>query len=276
MALASNMLTVYGTGRQSTDNIMRNIARMMRAKFVPINRVWEGPIVPKGATEVMLIGVLRGTSLVYKLCEKFHFPFYYMDNPYFIQGSTKDYLRMSKNKFCCNALGDYPDDRLKSFDVTIEDWNTKRGDSILVLPPTHAMCWFFDQHDWLENTISEIKKHTDRPIIIRHKPFNPKIDFKTHQPIDDSSDSNTTVPLSEDLMKAYCVVTFNSNSAIQALQTGIPVICNDNCPAYPLTNRFQDIENLTLHDNRQQLFNTLAYSQFSQSEIASGFAFQYV
>jgi hypothetical protein len=270
------MLTVYGTGRPSTDRIMKKFARLLKTRFEPIETFCKTSTLRGVTKEVMLMGVLRGTARVYKLCQITGVPLYYLDNPYFIQGSTKDYLRMSKNKFCCNTLEDYPDDRLKNFNVTIEDWSSNRGNSILVIPPTHAMCWFFDQYTWLDNTINEIKKYTDRPIIIRHKPFNPKIDFKTHQPIDESSDSNTTVPLSEDLKKAHCVVTFNSNSAIQALQTGIPVICNDNCPAYPLTNRFQDIENLTLHDNRQQLFNTLAYSQFSQSEIASGFAFQYV
>jgi len=271
------MLTVYGTGRPTTNNMMRNIARMMSARFVPINKVWEGTLVPKGTTEVMLSGILRGTALVYKRCEKYNFPFYYLDNPYFIKGKRTEYRRLSRNKFCCNTLGDYPDDRLKSFDVTIQDWNTNRGDSILVLPPTHAISWFFNQETWLENTIAEIKNHTDRPIIIRHKPYNPIIDTKTHQPLAVSSTTDKpTPPLSEDLLKAHCLITYNSNSAIEALQNGIPVICNENCSAYPLTNKIGDIENLKLHDNRQQLFNTLAYSQFSQSEIVSGFASGFV
>lgn len=249
----------------------------MRAYFEPISSFWLTNTIPKRTTEVMIMGVLRGTALVYKHCAHRHFPFYYLDNPYFIKGKQKDYLRMSRNIFCRNSLGDYPDDRLKSFGVTIQDWNTKRGDSILVLPPTHAMCWFFEQNAWLANTIAEIKKYTDRPIIVRQKPHNPIIDLKTHQPLNNLSTVNVPAPpLSEDLLKAHCVVTYNSNSAIQALQTGVPVICSENCSAYPLTNKFEDIENLTLHDNRQQLFNTLAYSQFSHSEIASKFAFRYV
>lgn len=272
------MLTVYGTGRIKTDRIMRRLSRSaLVARYEPIEAFWRIPKLPRGTTEVMLLGILRGTALVYKHCVENNIPFYYLDNPYFVIGKTKDYLRVTKNNFCRNSLGDYPDDRLKNFNVNIEDWKTKRGDSILVLPPTYAMSWFFNQYTWLTDTVNEIKKHTDRPIIIRQKPFNPAINHRTHQPVKALPIIDENAPsLEEDLLKAHCLVTFNSNSAIQALQKGIPVICNEQCSAYPLTNSLQDIENLTLHNNRQQLFNTLSYSQFSEEEIKTKFAFNYV
>ena len=265
-------LTIYGTGKVSTEKIMKGFSRALKSRFETIDSFRNRPgRLPHGTKEVMILGVLRGTAHVYKYCQNARVPFYYLDNPYFVIGNIKDYLRVSKEKFCRNTLGDFPDDRLKDFNINIEDWNTNRGDSILVIPPTHAMCWFFDQKNWLADTISEIRKYTDRSIIIRHKPHNPLINHRTHYPIAEISPKNDYItPLSEDLMKAHCVVTFNSNSAIQALQAGIPIICNEQCSAYPLTNKFEDIENLTLHDNRQQLFNTLSYSQFSQNEIKAG------
>lgn len=51
-----------------------------------------------------------------------------------------------------------------------------RGDSILVVPPTHAAARMFDAQHWLEQTLSEIKRHTARSITVRMKPTEPHVD----------------------------------------------------------------------------------------------------
>jgi len=77
--------------------------------------------------------------------------------------------------------------------------------------------------------------------------------------------------LAEDLADAHCVVTFNSGVGVTAIMEGIPVVCGPECAAFPVSNTLDAIEDLQTFD-RQPWLNSLAYSQFTLEEMASGYA----
>ena len=50
-----------------------------------------------------------------------------------------------------------------------------QGGPILLVTPSEKPCQFYniDKNTWLEETKTELRKHTDRPIIVREKGLRP-------------------------------------------------------------------------------------------------------
>jgi hypothetical protein len=119
---------------------------------------------------------------------------------------------------------------------------------------------FYDQNNWLNNTINEIKKYTDRPIKIRQKPRNAKT----------SGPMAATIPFEEDVKNAWAVVTLCSIAGVEAACLGVPVFCHTSSPCASLGNI--DLSNIEfpILSNREMWLNTLAYYQYTENELISG------
>ena len=55
---------------------------------------------------------------------------------------------------------------LTCFDIDCQPWN-KSGEKIIVCPPTEYFVEAHKAYGWLEKTLSELKKYTNRTIIVR-------------------------------------------------------------------------------------------------------------
>ena len=107
---------------------------------------------------------------------------------------------------------------------------------------------------WLENTVTTLKKHTDRPIEIRYKP----------RANGTSGPSVAKIPFEEQAKDTYCVVTSISLCAVEAQLLGIPTICHTDSFAKDISSiNIEEIENPKRVDTMQWFYN-LAYSQFTQ------------
>ena len=68
-----------------------------------------------------------------------------------------------------------------------------------------------DLQTWIDSTVAEIKKRSDRPIIVRQKPSR--------------SDRISTDTIQQALSQnIHCLVTYNSIAAIEAMMEGKPAI----------------------------------------------------
>ena len=106
----------------------------------------------------------------------------------------------------------------------------------------------------------QIKRYTDRPIKIRQKPRGRGT----------SGPSEATVPLSEDLKDAWCLVTSCSIAAVEAQCMGIPVICDEKSFAKEIgAQQLADIEDPYFVGCEDWLYS-LAYQQFTPEEIENG------
>jgi hypothetical protein len=145
----------------------------------------------------------------------------------------------------------------------------KKKKPILILPPSDAVTRTFNEHYWLKQTIIELRKYTDRPIMIRQK-NGPVMNAEMTKTVRRKSFHYAETAI-EQIENSYCVVAYNSNLAIDALIKGIPVICTKNCAAWPVSNRFENIENL-IEYKRLPLFVSLSWGQYNLSEIENGIA----
>jgi hypothetical protein len=122
---------------------------------------------------------------------------------------------------------------------------------------------------WLKKTASFIKKITNRDIVFRPHPLAdlPSIPGCEH----------SRRPFLEDLKDAHCVVTFNSNSGVEALIEGKPVFAFDEgSMVWNICNKsLLNIEE-PVYPDRKQWANDLAYSQWTPQEMKEGLAWRHL
>jgi hypothetical protein len=157
-----------------------------------------------------------------------------------------------------------PKDRWEKLDIHFAPWRD-RGDHILLCGqvPWDASVDSSNHYDWIEQAVSRIRKFSDRKIVFRPHPKAP--DYFIH------GVEYSRKPIQEDFKNCWAVVTFNSNSAVEAVIAGVPAFVEDmGSMAYPVANR-----NLIYLDDpktpkRDQWAYNLAYCQWTPEEMRSG------
>jgi hypothetical protein len=193
---------------------------------------------------------------------------YFTDMPYWgrwnglkeaVNPNMDFYWRIVPNATHVTWVNDYPDDRFKQLGVEVHDWKT-RGDHILVCPSSPTMERFIGRPGWTEQTVATLKRYTDRPIKIRHKP----------RARGTSGPAAARVPFAEDARNAHAVVTSVSMSAVEAACLGIPVFTHEQGPASPIA--LWDLSKIEtpIRPDRTKWLNTLSYYQFTEKEIRQG------
>jgi hypothetical protein len=217
---------------------------------------------------IVLRGILK-KKFIHK-CWEDNRDFYYMDTGYFGNERTqsnpngwKYWHRIVKNNLQHDEIITRPGDRFKNFKKKFQPWK-KEGRKILIAAPDEKPMKFYglNLEEWLESTINEIKKHTDRPIEVRRR-NKLRLDRMTVDTLEQALNNDV-----------FALVTYNSNAAVESIFHGIPVfVLAPACAAGPMGKRtLSEIEN-PFYPEREQLqhwANHLAYGQFHISEIKSG------
>jgi hypothetical protein len=193
--------------------------------------------------------------------------------------------------------GDYnnvncPDDRWKQIQqdqsIEIKDWRLNGEYILLVLqrPGDTSLRKLLERFGtyeaFLSYTITEIRKNTNRKIVVRPHPSRKleqleiieKLNLKG---VEISQTPSTSGSLSggeglyKDFANAWAVVGFNSNALTESVCEGIPTF--SMCPssmAWECSNiDLKNLESPTLFE-RQQWLNNLAYCQWNEDECFKG------
>lgn len=268
------MLFAYLTAKSPQNQVVEAFAKSVNAKILPVDDFLNNGL-PANATEVIFAGLLYGTARILRECESKNISYYYIDHAYFQSGySSPTWMRITRNGFVQNNI--VSTDSLRwdtNFNVTLRNYSYQCKERILILPPSDAVARTFGVQNWLKTTIRSLRQYTDRPIVVRQK-AGPVM----------STDMTSVVKrktykyaetLDEQLGKTYCVVAYNSNVAVDALIQGIPVICTEKCAAWPLSNRFENIENL-IEYKRLPLLHSLSWGQYNLNELENGTAQKHI
>jgi len=156
--------------------------------------------------------------------------------------------------------------------VNLKPLQQKRNDKILIAcQHDRSLQWEGQPHmtEWVRQKISEIRKFTNKSIVVRPHPRSPFIlnvpgvVFETPKKLIGSYDSF-------DIDYNYhCVVNHNSGPAVQAAINGIPVICHQSSLAFPVSGSVETIDSIGLPD-RQDWFLKLCHTEWTVDEIAKG------
>lgn len=201
-------------------------------------------------------GVSKFTLPIWRACQEQEREFYYLDNGYFRPGHFEGFYRVTRNAAQIAGEGRGDPARWRALGLDFAPWR-QGGRHVLVIGQSRTYFEMRGQRpgDWLWETLAQISRATDRPIIVRPKPraTSPKR------------------PLADDLRDAWCVVCHTSNVAVEAVLAGIPAFVTGACAARPMAETdLSKIETPRRPDGREQWAGVLAANQWTLDEIRSG------
>ena len=168
----------------------------------------------------------------------------------------------------------------KNLNLTLKDYRTN-GNHILICAQRNKG-WSMgrsDVQDWIIQTIAEIKKHTNRPIVIRLHPGDKETKriFKAGLPLcrvkfDYGVTLSHNENLLDDLKNCWAAVNYNSSPVVGAAIEGIPIFVMD-----PLNSQCKDVANTDLSKienplmpDRQPWVERLSMFHWNFDELKSG------
>jgi len=178
-------------------------------------------------------------------------------NPY----GWKVWHRIVKNDVQHRDIIERPDDRWKRLEYPIE--SRKHGKHILLVTPSEKPCKFYgiDKEDWIKSTVKEIKKYTDRPIVIRDKaPRQHRI----------------TKTIFDDLNNCHALVTYQSIAAVESVLYGVPAFTLAPTAADPVCDKDLSLIEHPTRQDQDKIYKWachLAYGQFHIDEFKNGVAY---
>jgi hypothetical protein len=221
--------------------------------------------------QLVLRGILK--HKIMKQCLADGNNFYYMDSGYVgnnlsrknIQG-IKQYHRIVLNDLQHRTIRQRPSDRWDLLGITPDA--RRSGYKIIVAAPDEKPCRYYgiDQQQWIQDTVAEIKKHTDRPVEVRERAAL-RMDRVMNQPL--------SQVLTQDV---HALVTFNSVAAVESILSGVPAfVMAPSHVAEPVANReLSKIENPFYPDQDLLMAwcHSMAYGQYHVRELKNGIAFR--
>lgn len=190
---------------------------------------------------------------------------YYCDHGYFGRmdgGTLPPYYRVTRNAFQHSGRdprvpGVTAPERVAALGLSVAPWR-EDGDHVLVCPPDagFARLMRFDAGAWSAHVFAALREITNRPIIWR-----------------DRAAEKSGRALAEDLVGAWCLVTYVSNAAVEAVLAGVPVICTGPCAARTMgSGRLADVADPPRPTGRERWAEILAANQWTLDEIWDGAA----
>lgn len=167
----------------------------------------------------------------------------------------------------------------RDLDVPLRPWRTQ-GNHILICTQRQGG-WSMkglNVMQWLNQTVDEIRKYSNRPIIVRAHPGDKQA--KNYLSRDPRWTISTNPGLKDDLHNAWAVITYNSSPGVAGAIEGIPVFVTDpqpqNSQAFPVANTdLAQIEQPKTFE-RQTWAERLAMSHWNFAELTNGAAWRHI
>jgi len=166
--------------------------------------------------------------------------------------------------------------------ISLKDWRTK-GNYILICTqrPGGWSMKGLEVNQWLNQTIAEIRKYSDRPIVVRS---HPGAKGSRESVVTNNKSSLYTVSfnklITQDFINAHAVITYNSSPGVAAAIEGIPVFVTDPNPrisqAYEVSNHSLSLlENPQMPD-RQGWIERISMSHWNNEDVLTGQAWRHI
>jgi hypothetical protein len=170
--------------------------------------------------------------------------------------------------------------RYKKFNISLQPWRNNGSNIVIALQRHDSHQWpsnvSIDQ--WLAKTVSELKLHTDRPIVIRPHPRQTVVagkNYAAHRPVKIAG-TYDDFDFVEAIQNAWTVVNWNSGPGSIAAINGVPVFVDQSSLAAPVGNlSLVNIESPQRPD-REQWFNELCHTEWFVDEIKQGEPFSHL
>ena len=166
--------------------------------------------------------------------------------------------------------------RANSLRLVSKSWRIQ-GDHILICGQhDRSLQWqnMPNMSQWFTETIKEVRKYSDRKIVIRPHPRCPIISVE-HQFKNVIKQLPARRPGTYDdydirFDNAHAVVSWTSNPGIRAVINGYPIFTGPNSLAHPVANHTLAAIEMPQMPDRQQWLNDYAHTEWTIQEISEG------
>ena len=167
----------------------------------------------------------------------------------------------------------------RDLNLNLKPWRTSGNHILLCLQRNGGWSMGgFSSIDWMNTTIANIRKYSNRPIVVRAHPGDKKI--KSILKINHKNVSlSTKENLVDDLKDAWATVVYNSSPSVASIIEGVPAFLTDSIPqhsqSFNVANTdISNIENPVMPD-RQAWVERLSMCHWNFDELKSGEAWQF-
>lgn len=231
---------------------------------------------------VLWQGKMKGYQSIWEECQKKNTPVVVLEVGGIKRNETFKVGINGVNREADFANQTFDGERWKKLNIELKPWRST-GDTIIICGQHHRSHQWRNNPTmnlWFEQQIDEIRKHTDRPIVIRPHPRNPTgfdiSKWKNVTKVLPQRDYNTVddTDFKETLKQAWAVVNYSSNPAMMSVFNGIPVFVSEQSLCYDVGNTsLSNINNPAMPD-RSNWANKLAYTEWTTEEIKQGLPWQ--
>lgn len=162
--------------------------------------------------------------------------------------------------------------RPQKLGIFLQDLKRRRRDEILIATQ-HARSLQWEgqpsMEQWVRDTIAKAKKYTGRRIVVRPHPRSLLREKFVDAVIDLPRKIENTYDDFNIDYNYHCVINHNSGPAVQAAIDGTPVICDSSSLAFPVSEKWEKLENPQLPD-REDWFLKLTHTEWTVDEISQG------
>lgn len=124
--------------------------------------------------------------------------------------------------------------------------------------------------DWVRHKIREIRKYSDKEIVVRPHPRNY---FNENLGVNVTVDTPIKISGTYDKYNLNfdysAVINYNSGVGIQSAIDGCPIICDDSSLAYEVSHILSNIDKPSIID-RSWWFNSILHTEWTIEEISEG------
>ena len=167
--------------------------------------------------------------------------------------------------------------RADALGLLLKPWrNNENGPIVIACQHSASEQWRQQKRPgtWVFEAIQEIRKHTEKEVIIRPHP-RCRIDGIQHEFNNVRIQEPMKIPGTYDdfdfkIEDAYAVVNWSSNPATHAILEGIPVFVGPSSLAYEVGNPDYTTINNPLKPDRTQWLNDIAHTEWTIDEISAG------
>jgi len=163
--------------------------------------------------------------------------------------------------------------RAKKLAVRLQPWH--QGDHILVaMQRSDSEQWagLPPAQQWLDQTITGIREHTDRAIVVRPHPrqkLQPKMGIKFQTPLA-LRGTYDEFDFRSNLTKAWAVINENSGPGSQAVLDGVPAFVGAYSMAAPVANLDYSLIEKPRMPDRTAWLDNLCHTEWTLGEITTG------
>ncbi len=244
-------------GKRKALKLCRAFAQGCGGRLAPIG---YAPLLPGPA---FFYGWTEHTGPLIRQCQAEGRDWYYCDNAYYF--GRPEYFRITRNALMLTGVQAGDRARWGVFGLDIAPWR-QDGRHIVIATQSelhYQMHLGLTRDFWAAAVTRLLKLHTDREVVVCHKPEPPFPGGKPHGGFEAM------------LPGAWAVVSHTSSSMVKALLDGVPVFSlgDSMCSALG-TADVSRIEDPPRPEGRRELMETLAANQWTRKEIRAGIAWR--